>query len=175
MPLPLAQIDATDPGQQDLDTSAYSVLNNLENSGHESAGLIMQHPNGQYFHTIPIPSAQHDQFAFRAALQKGWKLAAIYHTHPGADTEGQVFSPQDLQTAAQMGIPSYIKFLNDGSIRKYAPGQTKTQDQRIPGSSFTNKVAKGDPVDSSAIRDKLAALKLKAQPVSDSTVASVNP
>jgi proteasome lid subunit RPN8/RPN11 len=161
--LPTAQVDPNDTGQDDLDTSAWGALQSLDHGNTESAGLLLQHPNGQYFHTTPITSLEHDHFALRAALQKGWKIAGIYHTHPGDDADGQVFSPNDLQVAAQLKVPSYIRFLKDGAVRKYVPGQTQSQNLPSPSNPrFSRKVATGDPVDVDAIRARLQALQQKA-------------
>lgn len=162
-PLPTATVDPNDTGQGDLDTSAWSVLHGVGDADQESAGLIMQHPNGQYFYTAPIPSQQHDHFALRAAVQKGWKIAGIYHTHPGNDADGQLFSPDDLQMATQLKVPSYIKFMKDGAIRKYIPGQTASENMPAPGNKFPRKVAPGDPVDSAGIQARLQVLQQKAQ------------
>jgi len=161
--LPTASVDPNDTGQGDLDTSAWSALHGISDGDQESAGLLMQHPNGQYFSTTPIPSQQHDHFALRAMVQKGWKIAGIYHTHPGNDADGQLFSPDDLQVAAQLKVPSYIKFMKDGAIRKYVPGQTASENMPAPGSKFPRKVATGDPVDSAAIQARLRVLQQKAQ------------
>lgn len=162
-PLPAASVDPNDPGQGDLDTSAYSVLHGISDDSQESAGLLMQHPSGQYFYTTPIPSQQHDHFALRAAVQQGWKIAGIYHIHPGNDADGQLFSPDDLQMAAQLKVPSYIKFMKDGAIRKYVPGQTQSQNLPAPGNKFPRKVATGDAVDVGAIQSRLQLLQDKAK------------
>lgn len=164
-PYPLAKVDPNDPGQGDLDTSAWSVLHGIGDDDQESAGLIMQHPSGQYYYTAPIPSQQHDHFALRAAVQQGWKIAGIYHTHPGNDADGQLFSPDDLQMASQLKVPSYIKFMKDGAIRKYIPGQTASSNQPAEGNKFIRKVASGDPVDSAGIQARLQMLQQKAQQV----------
>ncbi len=111
----------------------------------ETAGAVLQAPDGSYRYSTSV-GGKDDSFQFSAMLPKGYKLAALVHTHPGADADGQVFSPNDLKTAQSLKIPSYVRFLNDNSFRRYQPGQTPTQNMNIHGSHFASKVAKGDPV-----------------------------
>ena len=112
----------------------------------EHAGVILKDPSGKYYATDPTLSAEHDQFSLKVQLQNGWSVAGVYHTHPGQDEFGQYFSPNDINVANQLKVPSYIRFLKDDSIRSYTPGQTVTRRMDYPGSAFGVKVAKGDPV-----------------------------
>lgn len=137
-----SQVDPKSEAFEDADASAHAVLSGLGDDSQEQAGVILVSPDGRYHYTTPTTSHQHDNFEVRVALQKGWKIAGIYHTHPGKDDDGQVFSPQDLEMAAKLNVPSYIRFLKDGSIRKYIPGQTSTQNK--PQGKFIRKVATGD-------------------------------
>jgi len=128
----------------DIDASIRAVYGGLQpDEIHEHAGVILQDPNGKYYYTKPITSSKHDAFEVHAGLQKGWKLAGIYHTHPGKDKDGQVFSPDDLNVAAQLKVPSFVRFA-DGSIRQYQAGKTPTQQWAQPGTHMTSKVARGE-------------------------------
>lgn len=161
--LPLAQVDPNPTFYEDQDESGFNALSELGDDSQEDAGLILQNPEGKYTYTHPLSSSQHDHFGFRAALQNGWKIAGVYHTHPGSDADGQVFSPDDLSMAAKLGVPSYIKFLKDGSIRKYMPGQTQTQNMPAVGNKFGLKVSTGDPLpEDSELKWRLQALRQKA-------------
>ena len=142
MPNPPAQIDPNSDGHEDIDGSAEHALSGVANPEQEQAGVILRSPEGKYFYTSPTTSPHHDSFEIRVMLQKGWQIAGIYHSHPGKDDDGQVFSPQDLQVAQQLNVPSYIKFMKDGAVRKYIPGETPTQNR--PDGKFQRKVASGD-------------------------------
>lgn len=105
----------------------------------------------------------------KAQMPKGWKISGIVHSHPGQDDAGQLFSPQDLAAAKQVGTPSYIRFLKDDSIRRYTPGKTQTQLYSPNGEGHTLtgiRVSKGDPLDAPA-SDAASAL---AAPASAPTV-----
>lgn len=133
-------------GYDDLPSAARAALRGIKAIDGEQAGAILKDPSGKYYATTPITSAQHDHFDFGVGVQKGWSLAGIYHTHPGNDDAGQYFSPDDLNVAHQLNVPSYIRFLKDDSIRSYTPGKTATSRMQYDGSPFGLKVARGDPV-----------------------------
>jgi proteasome lid subunit RPN8/RPN11 len=140
---PVAKVSPDTQGVDNLDTCANGVLGSLEKYNGEAAGVIMQGPDGKYYNTDPIDTP-HDHFGMRVQLQKGWKIAGIYHTHPGQDELGQYFSTNDLAVSESLKVPSYIRFQKDGSVRRYTPGQTKTQNMAHAGDRFGMRVARGD-------------------------------
>lgn len=143
---PVAGVATDAVGVTDLDGSAHGVLGTLTNDNHgEQAGVIMQAPDGKYYNTSPIAS-NHDHFGLRVQLQQGWKIAGVYHTHPGNDDLGQYFSPNDIAVAESLKVPSYVRFQKDGSVRKYVPGQTTTQTMNQAGNRFGMRVSRGDDV-----------------------------
>lgn len=88
----------------------------------ERAGAVIQNAAGEYRATDPIKGID-DSFGIRVRMSKGEHIVAIYHTHPGctyADTSAR-FSPQDVDTAARLNVPSYIGVLADKTIRVYDP------------------------------------------------------
>lgn len=146
---PTAHLDPTSPQHQSLDLAAHGfrkTLKALDDS--EQAGIIYKDANGQYRYSIPTTQSEHDSFALQAAVNKDQQIAGIFHTHPGTDDLGQVFSPDDLAVANQLKVPSYVLFLKDGSLRKYIPGQTPTQQMAKMGGSRVNTLAtsRGEPV-----------------------------
>lgn len=160
---PVAAVSPDTQGVDSLDTAANGVLGKLTDDTQEHAGVIMQGPDGKYYNTDPIAS-QHDHFGMRVQLQHGWKIAGIYHTHPGDDDLGQYFSPNDLAVSESLKIPSYIRFQKDGSVRRYTPGQTKTQNMAHTGDKFGMRVAKGDDLPA----PQVATNNTSTAPVSDS-------
>jgi hypothetical protein len=143
---PVASVSKDTQGVDSLDAAANGVLGKLtdENVG-EQAGVIVQGPDGKYYNTDPIASG-HDHFGLRVALPKGYKIAGIYHNHLGDDDLGQYFSTNDLAVSESLKVPSYVRFQKDGSVRRYTPGQTKTQTMAHAGDRFGMRVAKGDDV-----------------------------
>lgn len=113
----------------------------------EQAAVVIRRPDGTYGYSTVAPQQTHDSFALRAGIPKEYSLAGIVHSHPGTDAIAGVFSPQDLQVAESLKVPSFIRFNNDNSLRQYVPGTTKTQQTFIDGSKFGVKSALGDPVE----------------------------
>lgn len=141
--LPVTQLDPDAQWDGSLDAVAQKALLGLQSGAFEQAGVIYGNPDGKYAYSLPVTQHARDNFALKTQLENGMKMAGIWHTHPGDDDFGQVFSPRDIQVAEQLKVPSYVLFLKDHSIRKYVPGQTPTQLIRTPGSLEQLKVAKG--------------------------------
>lgn len=149
MKVPLTQLDPTAPdGHDDTDASALQAIKGLsEQDDTEQAGLIIQGTDGKYRYTLPVTQKQHDHFLLSYTPNKGEKVAGIFHTHPGKDAAGQVFSPQDLQVADHFNVPSYVLFQSAGQVRKYVPGQTKKSLYSPSGAPLDMQhVARGDLV-----------------------------
>ena len=113
----------------------------------EQAAVVIRRPDGTYGYSTVAPQQTHDSFALRAQIPQDHVLAGVVHSHPGSDSLGQVFSPQDLQVADKLKVPSFIRFNNDNSIRQYVPGTTSTQLTPVPGNRFGVKSAVGDPIE----------------------------
>jgi hypothetical protein len=145
-------LDPTSPGFDTADAAAHALASSFggDSGGLETAGVIYQCPDGKFRYSTSI-GGRDDSFELAAQIPKGYTLAAIVHTHPGKDAQGQVFSPNDLKVAQSLKLPSYVRFLNDNSLRRYVAGQTPTQSMNINGARFGSKVARGDPVDLSAL------------------------
>lgn len=144
MPPPLVSPDPNSPEFDSLDGAADAVSKGFgKASNSELAAVVFQRADGKYVHSNVIQS-DHNNFALRAQIPPGGKLAAIAHSHPGSDDNGQLFSPQDIDVATRLNVPSYVRFLRDDSIRRFTPGKTATQ--RIQDGHFKLTVARGDPV-----------------------------
>jgi len=145
---PVAALDPTSPWLPDLDTAVNEAIKRSGKiASNEQSGVIFKNADGHYAYSIPLTSARQDDFALRAQLAKGQSLAAIWHSHPGDDELATYFSPHDLEMADKLGIPSYVRFNSDGSIRSYTPGKTKTSYVSAPGDRVSRlKVARGDQV-----------------------------
>jgi hypothetical protein len=111
----------------------------------ETAGILYKKPNGKFVYSTTLHGTG-DHFELQAGLPKGHSIAGILHTHPTDAIESQVFSPDDINIAKHLNVPSYVNFLHDGSMRVFTPGKTMTQSMRPSGSSFSLNVAHGDVV-----------------------------
>lgn len=145
---PTVVLDPTSPWMSDIDTA---VTEAIKRSGkiaeNEQSGVIFKNADGQYAYSIPLTSARQDDFALRAQVQKGHTLAAIWHSHPGEDDLSRYFSPQDLAMADKLKLPSYIRFNQDGAVRRYMPGKSAvTRINKGTGQFDSVKVSRGDPV-----------------------------
>lgn len=161
---PAVTLDGASPVYHTIDGAANAVSGPFAaQQQNEQAAVIIRRPDGSYAYSTVAPQTDHDKFALRALLQKGYTMAGIVHSHPGTDAMGQVFSPQDLGTADQMKVPSFVRF-SDGSIRKYVPGVTHTQPYQVSGNRFGIKSAQGDQIDMGADNPPPGALAAAAPP-----------
>jgi hypothetical protein len=128
-----------------LDAAADAVSKDYGKVSNERAAVLIKRPDGTYGYSTTVDQ-QDEGFALRALLAKGYSLAGIVHSHPGSDDRGQVFSTDDLNTAKTLGVPSYVRFQKDNSIRQYIPGKTATQKTTMSGDKFGVNTAIGDPL-----------------------------
>lgn len=138
-------IDPNSPSFDDLDAAAQALAALFPNEGNETAGMLYKGADSKFRYSTTVPGAQ-DDFVLRALVPRDSSLAAIVHSHPGKDTQYQYFSPNDIKTAEQLKLPSYVRFLDANDVRVYRPGVTKTQSMPLAGSRFDQTVARGDPL-----------------------------
>jgi GNAT superfamily N-acetyltransferase len=143
----VVMLDPKSPEFDTLDQAARGLTDTFDpKAGRERAGAIVKTPAGKYVYTTTIDAGQ-DHFNMRARFPKDHAFAGIVHNHPGDEDLGQLFSPNDLQTADTLKVPSYVYFDRDQSVRKYVPGTTKTRTMNDPSHPhFNMKVADGDAV-----------------------------
>lgn len=140
MPTPAAALDPQTEWDDELDSSAGKALSGIASPAKvEQAGVLFQRPDGKYGRSTTIASTQHDHFKLSAQVPQGHKIAGIFHTHLGSDRNAQFFSPDDIEMANQLKVPSYIRFA-DGSVRKYVPGKT------VIGTNWYTNPPRGDAV-----------------------------
>lgn len=90
----------------------------------EYMSVVYQAPDGRYQFAEPQGGEHRAKADAKLTFPKGSKLLALVHNHPGMDVEdgrgdrGQSkFSPEDVQQAKELGIPSYITYGADMTIR----------------------------------------------------------
>lgn len=161
---PVAARAADSTWHPDADTAATEAFKRMgaENKV-ENAGGIVRRDDGQHSYTTTAGQSQHDHFAVRLQFAKGEHVAGLYHNHPGADEHAGYFSPEDIELSERLKVPSYIRF-DDGTIRKYTPGVTKTE--TLGSSRFGLRVARGDAL------TPQAAPVTAAAPIADTNSAT---
>ena len=91
-------------------------------SGYEFGGVLLER-DGKYYYTIASTSKDPTHFEIRAAFPSTYKLAGLYHTHPGTDEDSRWFSPEDLRVAGVLRVPSYIGVqFENGAVRRFTTG-----------------------------------------------------
>jgi hypothetical protein len=108
----------------------------------EQSAALFKTSDGKFSYSPSVTNEQHDNFGMRVQMPQGTTLAGFVHSHPGKDELAHYFSPDDISHANQLKVPSYIRFSNDDSLRRYTPGQTSTTYLRGLG----DHVSTGDPV-----------------------------
>lgn len=145
--MPKITLDPDSPAHDTLDAAARALSGKFnKKSGNETAGMLFKDPDGKYRYSVTAPGSE-DKFELHIAVPKGYSVAGIVHSHPGIDERGQVFSPNDLDIAHQLKVPSYVNFLKDDSMRRYTPGVSKIQPMDNVGSRMPLHVSMGDPLD----------------------------
>lgn len=139
-----------DPKSPEFDTqhaAARALADAFAAAGNaETAGVLYKNTAGKFVYSTTMPGTG-DKFELRVGMPKGHTLAGIVHSHPSDEPSSQVFSPDDINVAETLKVPSYVRFLHDSTTRVYSPGQTKTQRMTMPGyAKFPVKVAAGDDV-----------------------------
>lgn len=103
---------------------------------YENGGAIIER-DGAFYYSDPVSNGDTGHIAFKAALPKGSRLAAIYHTHPSSEENSRMFSWDDVAEAKKLNLNSYIGVVGDGTIRFFDPLKTPTYAFQIPGTRMS--------------------------------------
>ncbi|MFI5344967.1 MAG: DUF4329 domain-containing protein [Elusimicrobiota bacterium] len=109
---------------------------------YENGGFIAER-DGEYFYSDPVSAHEEGHISFAAVIPAGARLAAIYHTHPGASSEYLLFSSDDVKEARALGVDSYIGVLDDHTVRRFEPGRTPTRPFAAPAEMLSGMVSDG--------------------------------
>jgi hypothetical protein len=91
----------------------------------EFGGVILQ-KDGKFYFTVPYTIHDTAHFQITARFTSDYKFVAIYHTHPGYNSESRVFSGDDVDVATRLHKISYIGLVQDNTVRVFVPGVTRT-------------------------------------------------
>ena len=167
-------LDPNSPIFQTPDGAAAAVSKMFAHlPGEQSAACILR-PDGTYGYSTISPQQGETNFQMRVALPKDHKLACIVHSHPGNDQDGQYFSPDDINVANQLKVPSFIRFNRDDTIRRFTPGVTKTTSIPMSGHPFGVKAAVGDQIAQEPTASSVVAAPSASPGVVDSPVVARN-
>ena len=114
----------------DKDAVAIEALMRLPASSKEQAGALFKNSKGEWCYSTPVTSDRHDSFEFKIKNTPDAMLDGLYHTHPVMAREENInalFSADDVGVADRLKKESYIRALQDDSIRKYTPGVSKVE------------------------------------------------
>jgi hypothetical protein len=93
-------------------------------SGFEFGGAVIER-GGKFYFTRATTSHSPQHIDLRVAFSSDYKLAALYHTHPGTHESDRWFSTADVQAANTFRVPSYIAIqYENGDVRRHTPGIT---------------------------------------------------
>ena len=151
--LPVSKPDASCTGFQTESEAATAALTLAYSYGgvDEFGGGIFQTADNLYCFTTPVGNGDDSGFAVKVMKPKGSKLTAIYHTHP-KNANDWFFSSNDLLTAKQLGVHSYVLVVSTKTIITYKTGDTTvaaynvTHDVAETGRANALQVARGDLV-----------------------------
>jgi proteasome lid subunit RPN8/RPN11 len=117
----------------ELRVAAADVLGRLylEQFEYEYGGSIIER-DGEYRVSVPVTNRDRNSvFQGCIAVPKGWRLAAIYHTHAAHP----VFSKRDRRNAARLGVPTFMATMSDGRLFRY--DQTTRETVEVAGMEQT--------------------------------------
>lgn len=100
---------------------------------YEYGGAVLER-DGRFYFTAPVTNRRRAHIAFSVVVPARHRIAAIFHTHPDHDTEGEKFSTNDVSQAKELNVVSYLGVLADRTVRVYDPLNMPTQRHREPGS-----------------------------------------
>lgn len=106
----------------------------LVTKSYEFGGVIFTAAGKFYFTPAMTSKGTH---SINVTARFAGHLVAIYHTHPGPETSNLAFSEDDVRTSTGMKVPSFIGVMYDGSIHKFTPGVSRTQESRRMGGSIS--------------------------------------
>lgn len=127
------------------DAAAAAALRGVTVKNFESGGGVLYNKEQNvYAATQPVGQADGEHFAASVSVPKGWQLHSTYHTHPSGPRSTQ-FSDDDISTAQQLKVPSYVLALDDNKIRVFDPASSKVAIDT--NKRFNNRYSNGSVVD----------------------------
>lgn len=143
--LPVSQVTNDAQWFDSAEAAAHAATQNSDPKV-EKAGFIVSRPDGKFAFSTPATQDSHDNFAFRAQIQQGHKLAGLYHNHPGNDSDADSFSPRDVNVANKLKVPSFIRVNSTNTVRRYTPGKSTTFAAQIHAGDDGVMASMGDVV-----------------------------
>lgn len=108
---------------------------------YETGGILFQGKDGKFFFSEPATEGKKkdDGFRIRVKVPPGATPVGIFHNHPVRNRQADMFSPEDVQMADQLGVPSFIINSKTGQIRRFHPKEDeRATNGRFKGSASGN-------------------------------------
>jgi len=109
-------------------------------------GVLYNKEQNIYAATEPVGQNDGSHFAAAVSIPKGWELDSTYHSHPSGKRSTQ-FSEDDISTAQQLKVPSYVLAYDDNKIRMFDPASSKVSKDNFGDKMSTARVSNGSIVD----------------------------
>jgi len=109
-------------------------------------GVLYNKEQNIYAATEPVGQNDGSHFAAAVSIPKGWSLDSTYHSHPSGKRSTQ-FSEDDISTAQQLKVPSYVLAYDDNKIRMFDPASSKVSKDDFGDKMSTARVSNGSIVD----------------------------
>lgn len=124
--LPVASLSGSCNSSIDA-ASEEAIKKALSNSSRYEYGGAVLSFEGKYCYTEPVSENDPENVSFSLNVPAGYKLVALYHTHPFAPDENAAcegFSAADLEVSKALKTRSYIGFVGSKAIRYYDPNES---------------------------------------------------
>lgn len=127
-PSKLAEVYQTYPTAR---AAAVAALRGIDNTQYERGGGVL-YSESQNLYAATEPAGQDDDahFAVGVRIPQGWSLHSIYHTHPLGPRSTQ-FSGDDVASARQLKMASYMLARADNKIRVFYPSNSKVSTDSV--------------------------------------------
>lgn len=127
--LPITKPDGECSGFDTITSAATAALSKATklSTEFEYGGAIFEH-KGSFCFTEPVTINDEYAVNYRIALPSGYKLVALYHTHPGdGKSKSEFFSANDVDTSRQLKLPMYIGIIARSQVKRFDPTKNGTQ------------------------------------------------
>lgn len=142
------------------DQAAMAALRSIQEKHVETGGAVLFNPQaGHYAYTQPVGKNDTGHFSAAVQVPPGWQMAALFHTHP-VGARSTEFSPDDIDMARQLKVPSYILPLYDGKVRSFDPASSPVSKSPQGPFAVGSVVEDAPPPAAAAAADPAAAKQL---------------
>jgi hypothetical protein len=145
--------------------TASAALRGIDTKKYERGGGILYNKEQDvYAATDPVGQSDGSHFAAAVSVPPGWTLHSTYHSHPSGKRSTQ-FSEDDINTAQQLKVPSYVLAYDDNKVRIFDPATSKTSKDDFGDKMSTARVSNGSVVDETPPKNAAPSVATASPPV----------